>query len=304
MGGSTGQTFKLISIIGAAAPISTDRGMQEFSDKTAPHQIPLEAFGFSMRVCTNSPELMERVQSILPPGWRRIPRSSRQVRVGLLKEDNEIYSIHRDALTDKGEIHGPLCVHDAPGREYALMRLETLLSTIIATESRDFVVVHAGVVADGDRAIVIPGMSFSGKTTLVRALVQAGAVYYSDECAMLHEDGRVHPYARQLSYRPPNRDAVELKVEHLGGVAGTEPLPIGMVILTRFRPGGEWRPRELSAGAAVLATLEHTIAARERPEQTVRVLNKAIAGAVALEGERGEADQLAGVLLETLRAAA
>ena len=213
--------------------------MQEFSDKTAPHQIPFEAFGLELRFCTNSPELMERVQSILPPGWRRIPRSTRQIRIGLLEGDNEIYSIHYDSLTDDGESRVLICIHDAPGREYALTMLETQLSTIIATESRDFVTVHAGVVADGDRAIVIPGMSFSGKTTLVLALVQAGAVYYSDEYAMFHEDGRVHPYARQLSSRPPNRDAVDLKVEHLGGVAGTEPLPIGMVILTRFRPGGD-----------------------------------------------------------------
>jgi hypothetical protein len=34
------------------------------------------------------------------------------------------------------------------------------------------------------------------------------------------------------------------------------------------------------------------------------VLRKAIDGSVALEGERAEADQLAGVLLEQLRAAA
>ncbi len=32
----------------------------------------------------------------------------------------------------------------------------------------------------------------------------------------------------------------------------------------------------------------------------MRVVRKAIDGAVALEGERGEADQLAGVLLENL----
>ena len=83
------------------------------------------------------------------------------------------------------------------------MMLEMQLSTIIAIESRDFVAVHAGVVADGDRAIVMPGVSFSGKTTLVRALVEAGAVYYSDEYAMFDEAGRVHPYARQLSFRPP-----------------------------------------------------------------------------------------------------
>ena len=243
--------------------------MQEFSDKTAPHQIPFEAFGLELRFCTNSPELLAQVQSMLPPGWRRRPRSAKQARVGLLAEGDDVYSIYHDSV----------CTHDAPGREYALMVLETQLSTHIARESSGFVAVHAGVVADGDRAIVMPGLSFSGKTTLVRALVEAGAVYYSDEYAMLDEAGRVHPYARPLSFRPPEGRPVDLRAEELGGVAGTEPLPVGMVIVTRYRPGGEWRPRQLSAGAGVLATLEHTIPAEERPEQAMRVLRRAIDGA-------------------------
>ncbi len=267
--------------------------MQEFNDKTAPHQIPFEAFGLEMRFCTNSPELLERAQAMLPPGWRQRPRSSKQVRIGLLEEENDIYSIYHDEI----------CTHDAPGRGYALMMLENQLSSHITVES-DFFAVHAGVVAAGDRAIVMPGLSFSGKTTLVRALVEAGAVYYSDEYAMLDETGRVHPYARQLSFRPPDGRPVELSVEQLGGVAGTEPRPVGMVVVTRYRPGGEWQPRELSSGAAVLATLEHTIPAEQRPEQSMRVLKNAINGAVALEGERGEADELAAELLETLRTAA
>ena len=108
----------------------------------------------------------------------------------------------------------------------------------------------------------MPGLSFSGKTTLVRALVEAGAVYYSDEFAMLDEAGRVHPYARQLSFRPPDGRPVDLRAEELGGVAGTEPLPVGMVIVTRYRPGGVWQPRQLSAGAGALAMLEHTIPSR------------------------------------------
>ena len=89
--------------------------MQEFSDKTAPYQIPFEAFGLEIRFCTNSPELLERVESMLPPGWQRRPRSSKQVRLGLLEEDDGVYSTYRDTT----------CTHDAPGREYALMMLET-----------------------------------------------------------------------------------------------------------------------------------------------------------------------------------
>jgi hypothetical protein len=268
--------------------------MQEFSDKTAPYQIPFEAYGLEMRFCTNSPELLERVEPMLPPGWQRRPRSSKQHRMGLLEEENDIYSIYQEAI----------CTHDAPGREYALMMLEMQLSAHVAIEAPELIAVHAGVVADGERAIVMPGVSFSGKTTLVRALVEAGAVYYSDEYAMLDEAGRVHPYARPLSFRPPDGRPIDLHVEQLGGVAGTEPLPIGMVIVTRYRPGGEWEPRELSAGAGALAMLEYAVPAQARPEQTMRVLTRAIRPAVVLEGERGEADELGATLLDALRAAA
>ena len=51
----------------------------------------------------------------------------------------------------------------------------------------------AGVVGWENRAIVMPGASFAGKTTLVRAWLEAGATYYSDEFAVLDRAGRVHP---------------------------------------------------------------------------------------------------------------
>jgi len=46
-----------------------------------------------------------------------------------------------------------------------------------------YVIVHAGVVARGDRAVVLPGHSGSGKSTLVAGLVRAGYDYLSDEMA-------------------------------------------------------------------------------------------------------------------------
>ena len=90
--------------------------MQEFTDKAAPHQIPFEVFGVELRICTNSRELLDHVEPMLPPGWRRRPRSSKQHRLGLLDEGNGIYSIYRS---------DGACIHDAPGREYALTMLES-----------------------------------------------------------------------------------------------------------------------------------------------------------------------------------
>ena len=59
--------------------------------------------------------------------------------------------------------------------------LQTDLQLFVATEALSRLFVHAGVVGWRGRAILVPGTSFSGKTTLVAAMVQAGASYYSDE---------------------------------------------------------------------------------------------------------------------------
>jgi hypothetical protein len=269
--------------------------MQEFNDRAAPHQIAFEAFGLHIRICTNDPDLLPRVESMIPPGWRRRPRASAQRRLGLLDEGNDWFSIYS---------YDGICIHDAPGREYALMMLDAQIQSRVALEAPEFIFVHAGVVADGHRAIVMPGRSFAGKTTLVRSLVEAGAVYYSDEFAVLDETGCVHPYAKRLSFRPPKGVPVDYRVDELGGIAGEKPLPVGLVVAARFRPGAQWDPHPLSAGASALALLENAVPAQDRPEQTIRHISRAIAGAAALEGDRGEADDTAVLLLDALRAAA
>jgi hypothetical protein len=159
---------------------------------------------------------------------------------------------------------------------------------------------------------VIPGLSFSGKTTLVRALIEAGATYYSDEFAVLDEDGFVHPYPRRLSVRPLlvgesttlTEPAISTPVEELDGLAGVKPIPVGMVLVTHYRPGAEWRPRDLSGGARILALMKHAVPGQERPEQTMRYVTRAVSGATVFEGERGDADELAPRLLHALRAVA
>src|SRR5947209_8128883 len=269
--------------------------MQEFTDRAAPHQIAFDAFGIQMRICTNDVDLLPRIEPMIPPGWRRRPRAAAQQRLGLLDEGDDWYSVYR---------YDGVCIHDAPGREYALMMLDSQIQGHVALEAPEFIFIHAGVVADGERAIVMPGRSFAGKTTLVRSLVEAGAVYYSDEFAVLDKAGRVHPYAKRLSFRPPEGVPVDYRVDELGGVAGEQPIPVGLVVAARFRPGAEWDPQPLSAGAGALALLEHAVPAQDRPEQTIRHISRAIAGTPVLQGERGEADETAGTLLAALRAVA
>lgn len=62
------------------------------------------------------------------------------------------------------------------------------------------VLVHASVASVDGRAVIFPGRSGAGKTTLVAALALAGWEYLSDEVAVVEpESGLVHPYPRPLA---------------------------------------------------------------------------------------------------------
>ncbi|MDX6558208.1 MAG: hypothetical protein QOF72_1257, partial [Blastocatellia bacterium] len=78
----------------------------------------------------------------------------------------------------------------ARSREFegVLDAFESHVQLTVAEYAPRRIFVHAGVVGWNDRAILIPGLSHSGKTTLVDQLIRAGATYYSDEYAVI--DGR------------------------------------------------------------------------------------------------------------------
>jgi hypothetical protein len=177
----------------------------------------------------------------------------------------------------------------------------------VALTTRRRLFVHAGVVAWRGRAIVIPGKSGSGKSSLVAALVRAGATYYSDEYAVFDGRGRVHPYARPIALRAAGADerpSIRLTPEALGGRAGTRPLPVALVIATAYRPGSRWRPRLLSPAEGVLALIEHTVLARSRPGLALGTLQQVVATATTLRGARGEAEDAVRPMLDRVPASA
>jgi len=171
----------------------------------------------------------------------------------------------------------------------------------VAEHAEGMVFVHAGAVAWGGRAILVPGRTLAGKSTLVAALVRAGATYYSDEYAVIGPDGLVRPYARMLSIRPASGGAgLRTPVSDLGGTAGTEPVPLALVAQLRYDAASGWAVEELSAGRNALALIENTIPAQTRPVEVMDHLQAATEGVRGLSGTRGEADEAAERLLSVL----
>lgn len=178
---------------------------------------------------------------------------------------------------------------------------ESDLRLTVAEFARRRVFVHAGVVGWKGRAIVVPGRSYSGKSTLIAELVKAGATYYSDEYAVFDARGRVHPYHKPLEMREEGSvKQAKITVEAIGGRAGIKPLPVGMVLMTQYKAGAKWRPRKLSAGEGVLGLLSHTVSARRDPEKALVALQQVAASAEVLKGSRGDAEALSKSILSRM----
>jgi hypothetical protein len=180
--------------------------------------------------------------------------------------------------------------------------LESLLHMVVSTRAPRKLFVRAAVVGWRGRALVICGPPSSGKTTLAEALVRAGATYYSDQYAVFDARGRVHAYPSP----PPslrNGDGGQARkcpVEMLVGRIGTKPLPVGLVVVTQYRPGTRWRPRVSTSGQALLALLAETVQVRRRPKVALAICRRIAASATTLRGKRGEAGDIALPLLNQL----
>lgn len=236
-----------------------------------------DAYGVRVGVRTNRASILRRLRSRLPAGWHHAKSGEAGHWLSLLA-GRRSFEVHDGAVR----------LARMQSLERAIGFLLSELSRHVAENATRRLFVHAGVVGWRGAAILIPGRSHSGKSTLVAALVEAGAECYSDEYAVLDSRGRVHPLPLPLNLRTPAGRPRPTSPMGLGRV-GTKALPVGMVLVTRYRRGARWRPRRLSPGEATLALLSHTVPARKCPKAALRILPRVAVRAVALRGTRGEA---------------
>ena len=261
---------------------------QDISEWAA--QISFGAFGVPFQFMTNEPSVMPALIERLPPGWKPTTRRAAEVySLKVASRSARRYSLFRDDL---------LCLQ-ASRLVQVLDDFERKVHDHIAEMSPRRVFVHAGVVGWRGKAIMIPGRSFSGKTTLVKELLRLGATYYSDEYAVLDRRGRVYPFARPLSVRRRGSyTQTRVSAASLGATTGEKPLQVGLIAISHFREGAEWRPRLLTKGQGALEVLNHTLPARRFPEKVMTVIGETVARATILKGSRGEGKETARRLLD------
>jgi hypothetical protein len=239
--------------------------------------------------------VLDRLVPLLPYGWK--PGRSPMV--------DDVYSLIVGGRSTGGtrRFHVVYSGTDRVARTHvldeALQALQRDLAAWVAVAARNRTFLHAGAVAVDGRALILPGSSGAGKSTLVEALLRAGADYLSDEYAPLDLGGRVHPYALLLAPTAAGRGAPRtLEASELGARTLRRPVPVGAVVVTRYRPGARWRPRSLSPGSGVLRMLRHAVPARRSTGRTLDALSRVGTQAAILAGARGEAAETAERILD------
>jgi hypothetical protein len=259
------------------------------------------SFGVRIGIRVNQPDFGRSLEGLLPPGHKATSSSA----------VNRLYSLVVGGSPQERGVRRLNILYDgaqrlARERDLApvLKVLEAQIRRTVAEMAPRRVFVHAGVVELRGRAIVIPGPSMSGKSTLVSELIRRGATYYSDEYAVLDDKGFVYPFAKPISLRLPGSfEGINWEVEQFGATTGVKSVPIGLVAITRYEAGAKWRPRKLTPGQGALALLSHSVAARRQPGRVMGSLRRALGATLILKGVRGEASELAQQLLETLEQA-
>lgn len=258
----------------------------------------ITAFGLRVGVRVTAPEFLDRFLGSIPARWMcAAPQSV-----------DRLYSFIARGASPRVDMRGS---HLLYANSQRLARTEDLsqlvetfesdLNSYIAQAAQKWFFVHAGVVGWQGQAIIIPGHSYSGKTVLVKEFLQAGAKYYSDEFAVLDGQGWVHPFPRLLSVRTEDcQTRNHIRAEDLGSETGIGPLPVGLLLLTRYEAGAHWRPRILSPGRGVLALLANALTARSQPALALATFEKATVRARVLKSIRGDAKETAESVLKYL----
>jgi hypothetical protein len=252
-------------------------------------KLTLRAYGRTIEL-SGPPSALTTAQDRLPPTYR-LATSPPERRWSVRRRARTVWTAFAEdlVLTDRRDIVG--------ATEAVLSNLELW----VAQQAKNHVFVHAACAVVDGRALVLPGRTKSGKSSLAAALVRAGATYFSDEYAVLDHRGLVRPYPRMLALRPyGDTVARAVSVGDIGGQAGRGPAAVAIVAALEFEPEAGWQVTPLSRGQALLRLLDNTVPARTRPRAALWALEHATAAITALSGTRGDADEAAALLLSML----
>lgn len=266
---------------GSGKPVQ--RATRKDEDPVHPHQCSVEGWGASARISASGEALLRAALRGLPPGFRVSRRPVSGPQLAFRTRGGAILTTHEGRAINLGAARKRLTA-------YVESRLESLAST----QSPRFAFLHAGGVEIDGRAILLPGRSCAGKSSLVAAFVKAGARYFSDDLVPIDARLRAHPFPRPIGIRPARGGAAtRTSLKALGLEPAKRARPIALIWCGSFdslAAASTFTPQ--SAAQAFAALLAHAPGAQVRPEVIVPILAGVARTVPVFVGVRGEAREM------------
>lgn len=251
----------------------------------------ITGWGVSARIEASDEEILARVLQSLPKGFE----ASAGAGAGpcyLARAHGPLLELLKD---DRRRFKGK-------SRRAFRSAVAEAFETLASVESTTFAFLHAGGVEIDGRAILFPGRSHAGKSTLTAAFLRRGAAFLSDD--MLPVDSRLHahPFPRPLGIRAADGGSPRrTSVRTLGARSADRAVPIALIWCGQYEPHvrrPSFRPRLGRDAFAEL--LAHCPGAQVRPEVIVPILTGLARGAPVFAGVRGDADAMVDAVLRRL----
>ena len=202
-----------------------------------------------IRVESNSPQFLQDVSSVFH--YFKVTESNPDV------NNSASFCVSIDqtsTITLENNI-----IYRSPNYRYILEYLEYRIYTMLIDRFNDYYLIHAGVVARDDKAILLPGSSGGGKTTLIAGLLKNGFRYLTDEIGIIDPHTlRVYPFPKSLNMKigslslfdnfepemeviKKNEISIKEKIHHVfvnkdSVQAIDEPVDVGDIVFVQYNP--------------------------------------------------------------------
>ena len=258
------------------------------------HEFSIGVFGLSITLSGDCRRTVRELQHNLLPWLPRLPRPSAPA-------PNLLFSIGPGPAPGRFRLERNDVLFDSDVAEPCLVTLlQRAIEEAIIENLRDFAAIHSGVVVWDGVAILLPGPSQSGKTTLVRELIARGAEYSSDEFAMIDAFGQVHPWPRALMIRDANSDQHPVPAPDLGARLRCGPARPGLVLFLPYDQKAAFEVRPVSQSGTLFGLLRNTPHFLADNPHILKPLICVARAATAFEGVRGDAAEAADGLLRMI----
>jgi len=187
-----------------------------------------------------------------------------------------LFQIERDGQGVWTVGSGARRYYTGPDAGDAAVALQDVTSEALAAACRNGLVLHAAAVVKGQLAVVLPGNTGAGKTTLTAHLVRRGFRYLTDELTYLpFGSSLVTGFPRPLGLKVSGRSLVEterwdvvpgssttLVLPEAASHAGAPATGLSAIVFPRFESGAQVSALPLTAAATAMRLMGTLLNAR------------------------------------------